>query len=198
MQLQKIKHAFLTIKKRNNKKMKKVLLGAVLALGMLSATAQNKFGYVNANELMGSMPEIEKAQKALQAYQNELAQTYQDYTIEFNALDSAFSADSSKLSETRKEIKRKELADKYIAIQTFQQGSQEKIQAKQEEIFAPIRERALSTINQVAKDNGYTYIFNDESLLVKPQGDNIIGLVKAKLGIKAPVAPKPAAGAPKK
>jgi outer membrane protein len=173
--------------------MKKLLLGATLAFAMMTATAQ-KMGYVNANELMGSMPEAEKAQKAMQDFQLDLQQTYQDLTIEFNRLDSIFSADSIKLSGTMKEIKRKELTEKYIAIQTFQQGSQEKLQAKQEEVIAPIREKALNTINTVAKENGYAYVFNDETLIVKPQGDNLLQLCKNKLGIKAaaPTAPKPA------
>jgi outer membrane protein len=175
--------------------MKKLLLGAALVFGMVSAsTAQNKLGYINFGELMGSMPEVDKAQKAIQAYQNEQAQTYQELTIELNALDSAFNVDSSKLNETRKEIKRREINDKYIGLQKFEQEAKEKIQAKQEEIVAPIRDKALKTINEVAKANGYGYIFNDENLLVKPQGDNILGLVKAKLGIKDPApAAKPAA-----
>ena len=180
--------------------MKKVLLGAALAFGMLTTTAQNKIGYINAGELMNAMPEAEKAQKAIQAYQNEQAQTYQELTIELNALDSAYGVDSSKLNETRKEIKRNELRDKYVALQKFEQDAKEKIQAKQEELYAPVREKALKIINEVAKENGYGYIFGEENLIVKPMGDNILSLAKAKLGLKAPapaapkMAPKPAAG----
>ena len=176
--------------------MKKLLLGAALAFSMLSATAQNKIGYINAGELMNSMPEVEKAQKAAQAYQNEQAQTYQELTLDFNAMDSTFSADSSTYNVTKKQIKRDELNAKYIAIQKFEQEAKERIQAKQEELYAPIREKALKAINDAAKENGYTYVFNEESLLVKPQGDNILNLAKAKLGVKPP-APKPAGVAPK-
>jgi outer membrane protein len=176
--------------------MKKLLLGAAFVFGMISATtAQNKIGYINFGELMGSMPEVEKAQKAIQAFQNEQAQMYQELTLELNALDSTNNADSAKWNETRKEIKRKEINDKYLGLQKFEQDAKEKIQAKQEEIVAPIRDRALKIINEVAKENGYSYIINDENiLLVKPQGDNIINLAKAKLGVKAPVAPKPVGG----
>ncbi len=172
--------------------MKKLLLGAALAFGVLTATAQNKIGYINFGEFMSSMPEIEKAQKAIQAYQQEQAQTYQELTIELNALDSAFNVDSVKLNETRKELKRREINDKYIGLQKFEQEAKEKIQAKQEEIVAPIRDKALKTINDVAKENGYAYVLNDENLLVKPQGDNLLNLAKAKLGIKPPAAVKPA------
>ena len=77
--------------------MKKLLFAGAMALSMFTATAQNKLGYINANELISAMPEAAKAQKDLQDLQGSLAQTYQDLTIEFNGLYSAFATDSSKL-----------------------------------------------------------------------------------------------------
>jgi outer membrane protein len=176
--------------------MKKLLFAAVTALSMFTATAQNKMGYINANELLGSMPEAAKAEASLKDFQAALTDTYRELVIEFNAADSTFSADSLKMTEQRKEIKRKELFEKYQKVQSFQQSNQEEMQKKQEELLAPIREKAINAINATAKENGYGYIFNEETLLVKPAGDNIINLVKAKLGIKPP-APKPAGVAPK-
>ncbi len=183
-------------KKTINRKMKKLLFAGAMALTMLTATAQNKFGYINANELMGLMPEAAQAQVKLQKFNQELSQTYQDLTLDFNAMDSSFSADSAKLSPSMKEIKRKDLVDKFQRIQNFQQGSQEQMQAKQEEVIAPIREKALATIKTVAKENGYSYVFQEDNLLVAPPADNILPLVKAKLGIKD--TPKPATPAPVK
>lgn len=174
--------------------MKKLLLGAAFAFGVLAVNAQNKIGYINAQEVMASMPELEKANKTLQAYQTDQAAIYQELTVELNALDSAFVADSSKLNESRKEFKRNEINKKVTELQKFEQEAKERIQAKQEEVVGPIRDRALKTINDVAKENGYGYVFNEDALLVKPQGDNLINLVKAKLGVKPP-APKPAAAA---
>jgi outer membrane protein len=176
--------------------MKKLLFAAATALSMFTATAQNKMGYINANELLGSMPEAAKAEASIKEFQGTLAQMYQDYVIDFNNADSVFNADSLKWSPTMKEIKRKEVITKYQTVQNFQQNSQEEMQKKQEELLAPLREKAINAINATAKENGYGYIFNEENLLVKPAGDNIINLVKAKLGIKPP-APKPAGAAPK-
>jgi outer membrane protein len=174
--------------------MKKLLFAGAMALSMFTATAQNKLGYINANELISVMPEAAKAQKDLQDLQASLAQTYQDLTIEFNGLDSAFAVDSSKLSPSMREIKRKDLIGKFQTLQGFQQSSQEQMQAAQEKALAPIREKAFTAIKTVAAEKGYSYIFTEENLLVAPQGDNILPFVKAKLGIKE-AAPKPAAPA---
>jgi outer membrane protein len=172
--------------------MKKLLFAGVMALGMFTATAQNKMGYINTDELISTMPEAAKAQTELQEFQASLAQQYQDLSAELNAKDSAFVKDSIKLSASMKEIKKKELFEIYQRVQNYQQTSQEEYQAKANEKITPIREKALNAINAVAKENGYTYVFNEDNLLVKPAGDNILQLVKNKLGIKD--VPKPAAG----
>ncbi len=116
--------------------------------------------------------------------------------MELNAKDSAFVKDSVKLSSSMKEIKRGELIKLYQRVQGFQQESQQEYQAKANEKIAPIREKALIAIRAVAKENGYTYIFNEDNLLVMPQGDNILPLVKAKLGIK--ITPRPVSPGVKK
>ncbi len=176
--------------------MKKLLFAGVMALAMFTATAQNKIGYINTDELISTMPEAAKAQTELQEFQASLAQQYQDLSAELNAKDSAFVKDSTKLSASMKEIKKKELFEIYQRVQNYQQTSQEEYQAKASEKIAPIREKALNAISTVAKENGYTYVFNEDNLLVKPAGDNILQLVKNKLGIKD--SPKPAAGSVRK
>ena len=180
--------------------MKKLLFVAGMALSIFTAGAQNQLGYINTDELISTMPEAAKAQTELQEFQAGLGQQYQDISAELNAKDSAFVKDSVKLSKSMKEIKRKELIELYQKVQNYQQTSQEEYQAKANEKIAPIREKALNAINMVAKENGYAYIFNEDNLLVKPAGDNILQLVKNKLGIKdvAKPAVKPAMGGVKK
>ena len=172
--------------------MKKLLFAAGMALSIFTAGAQSKMGYINTNELLFSMPETVKAQADLDEFKTGLGQQYQDLSVELNAKDSAFVKDSVKLSASMKEIKRKELIELYQKVQGYQQTSQEEYQAKENEKFTPIREKALIAITTVAKENGYAYIFNEGELLVKPIGDNILQLVKNKLGIKD--TPKPAGG----
>lgn len=176
--------------------MKKLLFAGLMALGMFTATAQNKMGYINTDELISTMPEAAKAEAELNEFKGSLAQQYQDLSAELNAKDSAFVKDSIKLSASMKEIKKKELFEIYQRVQNYQQTSQEEYQAKANEKITPIREKALNAINAVAKENGYSYVFNEDNLLVKPAGDNILQLVKNKLGIKD--APKPAAGGVRK
>jgi outer membrane protein len=71
----------------------------------------------------------------------------------------------------------------------YQQEAQKKI--------APLRTKAMEAIRAVAKESGYSYVLDINSVIVGPPGDDVLGLVKKKLGIKDAPETKPAA-TPKK
>ena len=173
--------------------MKKLLVVCVMAFGMLGASAQNKIGYISTDELIGAMPEAEKADADLKDYQASLAQQGQDLMKDLSYKDSIFVKDSAKLSPSMKEIKRGELINLYQQVQSWQQRGQELYQAEAQKKIAPLRDKAMEAIRQVAKENGYTYVLDINSVIVAPPGDDILPLVKKKLNIKDPApAAKPA------
>ncbi|MEO6405277.1 MAG: OmpH family outer membrane protein [Ferruginibacter sp.] len=176
--------------------MKKLLVFAVMALGIFSASAQNKIGYISTDELIGVMPEAEKADADLKEYQASLAQRGQELMSELGTKDSLFVKDSLKLTPSMKDIRRKELIALYQQVRGWDQQAQEMYQQEAQKKIAPLKEKALEAIKTVAKENGYTYILDVNSVIVAPPGDDIIGLVKKKLGIKD--TPKPAPVTPKK
>jgi outer membrane protein len=47
-----------------------------------------------------------------------------------------------------------------------------------------VQKKAQETIQQVAKENGYTYVFLKDALLVSPPAEDLLPLVKKKLGLK--------------
>jgi len=179
--------------------MKNLIVAVVFVISImgLSGTAfsQNKIGYISTEELIGVMPEAEKANTELQEYQAALQQQGQSYYTELNELDSLFARDSAKMNKATKDLKRNDMIALYQKVQGWQQTSQQKIGEKQQELLGPIQRKAIENIRAVAKENGYNYIFEAGSLLVSPPADDILPLVKKKLGIKDAPPAKP--GAPK-
>lgn len=161
-------------------------------MGIFSASAQTKIGYINTDELIAVMPEAEKADAELKEYQAALGQQGQDRMKELGLKDSLFVKDSAKLSPSMKEIKRKELIELYQRVQGFQTEAQELYQQEAQKKIDPIRAKAMDAIRAVAKESGYSYIFDVNAVIVAPPGDNVLDLVKKKLNIKAtvPAAPK--------
>ena len=185
--------------------MKHLLVAVVFGISIfgLSGTAfsQNKIGYISTEELIGTMPEAEKANAQLQDYQSSLQQQGKDYYTELNEKDSIFQLDSAKLSPAAKELRRNDLIALYQKVQGWNQTMQQMIQQKSQELVVPIRSKAFETIKAVAKENGYTFVLEAASVLVGPTGDDILPLVKKKLGIKdkeaAPATVPKQAGKPK-
>lgn len=177
--------------------MKKLLLGAVMALGMMSASAQVKIGYINTDELMGVMPEAAKINTDLNEYQTTLQQQGLALQKEADTKRDQYFKDSATFSNSKKEIVREELMKLYVRLQNYEQEMQEKAQKYAQDKIAPVRVKALDAIKAVAKERGYTYVIDEasSSLLVMPPGDDLLPAVKTKLGIKDP-APAPAGTRP--
>jgi outer membrane protein len=166
--------------------MKKLIVAGVMALGILSASAQSKIGYIETDELISSMPEAAKVDTELKEYQATLGQQGQDLAKEADEKAAQFVKDSLKMTPTMKEIKKGEIIEMYQKVQNWNQIAQDKYNQKAQEKIAPVRQKALDAINAVAKEKGYTYVIDASTsvLLVKPASDDLMPFVKAKLGIK--------------
>ncbi len=167
--------------------MKKLIVVAVVMMsGFFSASAQSKIGYIDTDELIGSMPEAAKIDSEIKEYQSSLGQQGQDMAKEADEKASQFIKDSLKMTPTMKEIKRNELRDLIDKVQNWNQIAGDMINKKSQEKIGPIRIKALNAIKEVAKEKGYAYVIDASTsvLLVYPPSDDLLPFVKAKLGIK--------------
>jgi outer membrane protein len=169
--------------------MKKIVSLVLLAAGLLltnsNAKAQVKIAYVSLAEFLPSMPEYRKADTSMQDYRNALAQNFDDMKKELNEQETMLnSKDTLKYTKAQLELKRKTFGELYIKVQGYQQQAQDQMQQKQQELIAPVQKKALDAIQAVAKENGYTYVLQKEALYAYPLADDLLPLVKKKLGIK--------------
>lgn len=162
-----------------------VVMGLMMAGNSAYAQAGGKIGYISLQELIPSMPEYKKADTALNDYQNALGQNFEDMKREYYEKDSSLqSKDTLKLTKAQLEIKRREVSELLVKLQGWQQQAQQLYQQKQQELIAPIQKKAIEAVNAVAKEHGYSYVLSKEALLVSPPAEDMLPLVKAKLGIK--------------
>jgi len=156
--------------------------------------AQNKTGYVSIDEVVQLMPDYKKATAEMAQFDSALQINYGETLKELNRQDSMFKTDSVKMTMATKTAKKEQMKKLLVELQGYEQNYQQQMQQKQEEVMAPVAQKANQLIADVAKANGYTYVFRKEALIVSPEGDDILPLIKKKLGgTVAPAAPKPAA-----
>ena len=178
-------------------KIKLFLLAAVITVAAGNVQAQSqKSAYMNIEQMLSIMPEVGKIDTLLKKFQTDSLNTeFQGLVQDYNYKDSMLNkSDTSKMPTTIKRQYRQDLESIAYQVQNWQQISQNVMQSKQQELLAPIYQRIYTAINQVAKDNGYTYVYKEEALIVAPPADNLLPLVARKLNIKLPTQDNGAAG----
>jgi len=165
------------------------VLITVIALAGQSAMAQSfKFGHINSDELIQTMPEYDSATVKLEKYRKELVNALELMSVELNTKNEAYQKESKNLSDIVKQTKEQELIDMNKRIQDFQANAQTQLQNKQTEVFQPIYVKVDKAIKDVGKENGFFYVFDvaKGALLYfdDTKSINVMALVKTKLGLK--------------
>ncbi len=168
----------------------KKFLAAAFILGTCalasSVSAQNKFGYISTEELISVMPETAKADSNLQQYRTALIQSAQDKQTSLESAIEKFNKDSVSMTTAVKDVKRADLQKMLTDLQGEDQRIQQQLQQRQQELIQPIQRKAFEAIQAVAKENGFTYVFDKNALLVAPPAEDVIQLVAKKLNVKLP------------
>lgn len=183
-------------------KIKLFFLAALFVAGVSSVQAQ-KSGYISVEQVVSLMPEVGRIDTALQKFQADSLNTeFASLIQEYNYKDSLLTkTDTTKIPVAVKRQHRQDLEQIAYQVQNWQQISQNVMQSKQQELLAPVYQKVMRAINDVAKENGYAFVYNQEVLLVAPPSDNLLPLVARKLNIKLPANPgqgaanRPATGA---
>lgn len=165
--------------------MKRIIF--LLAIGItlgFSAQAQKKFGYVNSQELLEIMPEAKKADSAWQKYGASIEAQLKEMANEIQNKYKEYDEKSKTWTDAVREQKEKDIQRLQQSAQEFQANAEENIQKKRAELFKPILEKAQKAIKDVGAEGNYDYILDGSALLYAKDGENILPLVKAKLGIK--------------
>jgi outer membrane protein len=159
-----------------------LMLTAVAPAGLY---AQTKLACVSISEVIGAMPETKKADTTLAQYQEALQQQFDAYKAEYAQQVSLLgSPDTAKFTKPQLDLKRRSLAEVLQKIQGFEQEAGTMLEQKKTALFQPIQKKAEDAIQQVSRDNGYAYVFEKEGLHVYPPSDDILPLVKKRLGLR--------------
>ena len=146
--------------------------------------AQQKYGHINSNEVVQGMPEfkqmtasVDKRKKDAQTKVQVMYDSYQTKLKEVNQYGAS-------MMEAVLQERKKELDSLQKAIQTYEQTASAEIQDYQDKLLKPLNDKYLKIVATVAKENGYTYIFDVASGTVayypETAGD-ITDLVKKKM-----------------
>lgn len=162
---------------------KKLILAIMIALPTM-AFAQ-KFGMVDTQNLMQSLPEVKEVQTQLEAsmkkYSDEEGKLHQEYDKKLKELQEMDKNTPEAIQKRRIE----ELQALEQKIQEFRQTAQTDLQRQQEQLLQPVQKKIMDAIQSVGTEGGYTFIFeNGISLFQGKDVEDVTPAVKRKLGVK--------------
>ena len=165
--------------------MKKITFLVLLSALTLSTIAQNKFGYIDSQELLMLMPERKTAEAEVQDFAKSLEAQLGSMTAEYQQGVQEYQANEATYTDLVKQDKVAEITSLEQRIQAFQQNAQQSLQTKEQELLEPILSKARQAIEDVATEGNYTYIFDKSigSILYAKESENVLALVKKKLGL---------------
>ena len=168
--------------------MKKILLIAVMAVMSVAASAQNlKWAYVDFNELVMLMPEMDEARATMDENQktNEeiLVAMYDEYQTKMQQ----YQQKAETWTPAIRESKEREIMEIQSRFEQTQQSLQMELQQLQQNLQTPIYEKAQKTVNDLAKAQGIAFVFEKSSMLyVDPaQGIDLTPEARTALNIPA-------------
>ena len=165
--------------------MKKVVF-MLLMCAPLTVLAQ-KFGHVNAQEIIQVMPEHTKAKTEIDALQQQYEADLKSMQEEFTKKVKDYEANAQTLPENIKQRREQELTEMQQKIQQSFQDNQQALSKASQEKMQAITMKVVDAIKAVGQEGGYVYVMDTNSgvpYISTTLSTDVTAQVKAKLGLK--------------
>jgi outer membrane protein len=163
------------------------LLTFVLGLSSFGQ-ANLKLGHINKQDLIISLPEYDSAMVTLDRSAKQLQDALEQMQVEFNKKYEEYMKTAKDLNDLIRSNKETELQEMNQRIQNFQAKAEEDIQNQRTKLLKPVLDKVTNAINDVAKENKFTYIFDitpgSTVIFQSADSQDIMGLVKKKMGVQ--------------
>jgi outer membrane protein len=138
-------------------------VAVLLALACAGAAAQMKIGHINSETIMQTLPEAIDAQKSIDAlvagWEADLQKMQADWKKKFDDFDRR----KLILTDQVRADQERELRELDQSITDFRNkkfGQNGELFQKQNEVMKPIQNKMFHVLEEIAKDDGYDYIFD--------------------------------------
>ena len=142
--------------------MKKIIITATLALAASVVCAQ-RFAFVDSEYILSNIPEyndaIEEIDDLSIRWQKEIEERFQ----EIDRLFQRFQAEAPLLSDDMRRRREQEIVNKEKEAQDLQRrrfGAEGDLFKKRQEMLRPIQDRVYSSIEKIAKNRNYEFVFD--------------------------------------
>ena len=143
--------------------MERLAVAVILGLACAGAAAQMKIGHINSETIMQTLPEAIDAQKSIDAlvagWEADMQKMQAEWKKKFDDYDKRklILTDQVRVDQERE---LRELDQSVTDFRTKKFGQNGELFQKQNEIMKPIQNKMFHVLEEIAKDDGYDYIFD--------------------------------------
>lgn len=164
-----------------------LLISKILCFTAIGQPKVQKIGYVNSLDLLAAMPEKKLADAELDRYSNDLMSSFNKVSSQYAKKFEEYKQGIEKKTVSQNDLKSREEELRQIekSLSELQQTMDEKIERKRKNLYQPILDKVNNAIQEVAKELGYTFIFdlNGSNILYADETGNLLIVLKKKLGL---------------
>lgn len=141
----------------------KILIVLVLLCAAILPAEAQKYACVNTDYILRSIPEYSNAQKRLDKYVEDWQRELSDKMSELDGLRVELEQENYLLPDNLKKRRQEEIRSKEQEIKELQQqrfGVGGDLDKKRAELLKPVQDRVFSTIERIAQEKNYAFIFD--------------------------------------
>ncbi len=143
--------------------MKRVVFALVFVLAASSSFGQSTIGHFSSETVMQQLAEAQDAQKALDQqvsqWETELQKMQEEWKRKFEEYDKKKLILTDQV-RTEQERQLRELDQSIVDFRNRKFGQNGELFQKQNEVMKPVQNKLFQVLEDLAKDEGYDYIFD--------------------------------------
>jgi outer membrane protein len=146
-----------------------ILVAAFILSLSISVAQTTKAAFVDSEKILGELPEAQKASKELETLVKAWQDSVAAMNTDFQSQVAEYQKQMSVMAPAKKDAEEKRLNDLNTRMREF---AAQKLDARtgeaaqeREKRLAPIREKVLRAIETVAKEDGFTFVFDRANVL---------------------------------
>ncbi|MDT0647891.1 OmpH family outer membrane protein [Zunongwangia sp. F260] len=168
------------------KQFRTLFIALALTLGATAFTnAQSKVAHIATQELVETMPAYSSAMTQLEKLEKTYDAEINDMLTEAQSTMQRYQAEVETVTDEENQKRSQEMQMTQRRIQEHSQKARQELQKKQNELIAPVIEKARVAIQKVARAKGYDYVLDSTTGtgVILADGYNLMPDVKKELGM---------------
>lgn len=168
------------------KQFKTLLIAVALIFGATSfANAQTKIAHIATQDLIEQMPDYKSAMSQLEKLEKTYDTEIKDMVTEAQSTMKRYESEAQTKTDEENAKRANELQQTQRTIGEYRQNAMNELQKKQVELMRPVMEKARTTIQKVARAQGFDYVLDSTTGtgVIMADGYDLMADVKKELGI---------------